>query len=318
MRIVILFVFICCCSCSTTTKKNNGAPDKKITETSLVILGTVQDGGAPHIGCKKDCCPPLYKTPNTDLQVVSLGVIDVPNQKTYLFEATPDITRQLENLQNLAPFTSKKTSDGVFLTHAHIGHYSGLQFLGKEALHSTKVPVYAMPKMKDYLTTNGPWSQLVTTKNIIIKPLAHLVPNTVTSQLIVTPFTVPHRDEYSETVGYYISGPRKTALFIPDIDKWSTWEIDIKAAVLKVDYAFIDATFYNAAEVNYRPISEIPHPFIIETMELFKTASKEEKNKIHFIHLNHTNPALRPTSNTSLTIENLGFHVARKGSVFPL
>ena len=45
--------------------------------------------------------------------------------------------------------------------------------------------------------------------------------------LKVTPFLVPHRDEYSETVGYKIQGKQKSALFIPDINKWNTWERNI-------------------------------------------------------------------------------------------
>ena len=59
----------------------------------------------------------------------------------------------------------------------------------------------------------------------------------------ITPLQVPHRDEYSETVGYQIEGPNKTAVFIPDIDKWHEWEEDITEKITLVDYAFIDGTF---------------------------------------------------------------------------
>ena len=47
--------------------------------------------------------------------------------------------------------------------------------------------------------------------------------------------------------------------------------------------------FIQDGEIN-RPMSEIPHPFITETLKLFENESREVKNKIYFIHFNHTNP----------------------------
>ena len=113
---------------------------------------------------------------------------------------------------------------------------------------------------------------------------------------------MPHRDEYSETVGYVISGPNKSALFIPDIDKWEKWKLDINAEIKKVDYALLDATFFDEKEINNRDISEIPHPFIIESMKKFEMMTPEEKNKIIFIHFNHTNPVLKD-QRESTTVE---------------
>eukprot|EP00957_Ditylum_brightwellii_P156501 11911053-Ditylum_brightwellii.AAC.1 len=66
---------------------------------------------------------------------------------------------------------TKKTPDGIFLTHAHIGHYTGLMYLGREALGAVDVPVYAMPRMRSFLKNNGPWSQLVSLGNINIQNL---------------------------------------------------------------------------------------------------------------------------------------------------
>lgn len=140
----------------------------------------------------------------------------------------------------------------------------------------------------------------------------------VSSNLKVTPFTVPHRDEYSETVGFTIYGPNKSALFIPDIDKWSKWDEDIISAISKVDYAFLDGTFYDGAEINNRDISEIPHPFISESLESFKDLSQEEKSKIYFIHFNHTNPVLIEDSEQRKEILDAGFNIANFKDVFEL
>jgi len=311
----LFFAFLILIACKenpnvNVTTQEISLSETSISKTSLVILGTIQDAGSPHIACKKECCVNLFKNENIHRKVVSLGVIDPQNGKTFLFEATPDITTQLKKLKELANI-EKELPDGIFLTHAHIGHYTGLMYLGKEATNASSIPVYAMPRMKSFLESNGPWSQLVTNSNIELQALTDRNEIQVTSNLKVTPFTVPHRDEYSETVGFIIEGPSKSVLFIPDIDKWDKWERPIIEAISEVDYAFIDATFYDGVELNNRDISEIPHPFIIESMALFNNLPQSEKTKIHFIHFNHTNPVLNPESEAYNTIINNGFNISK-------
>ncbi len=304
----------------TTSNSGESATDTiaTISKTSILILGTLQDAGSPHIACKKDCCRELFNNPDKNRKVVSLGLVDPVSNKTFLIEATPGLPQQMKNLKRHAAFAEKETPDGILLTHAHIGHYTGLMYLGKEAMNADSVAVYAMPRMKTFLEENGPWSQLVNTRNIVIKPLVGEKEIQLSSELRVTPFKVPHRDEYSETVGYRITGPNKSALFIPDIDKWEKWDTEIIKTIATVDYAFIDGTFYDAEEINNRDISLIPHPFVSESMELFKNLDAKEKAKIHFIHFNHTNPLINPQSQQYLEVLKNGFNVARINEVIEL
>ena len=277
---------------------------------AIIVLGTIQDAGSPHAGCTKDCCATLFSKPDPTRMVVSLGLIDPANKLNFLFEATPDLPRQMKLLKTYSPFRREETPNGIFLTHAHIGHYSGLMYLGRESMNAKSTPVYAMPKMQEFLEKNGPWSQLISLKNIAVQGLKNLEPQRLSSNLQVTPLQVPHRDEFSETVGYRIEGPNKSALFIPDIDKWERWSLDIVEEIKKVDYAFLDATFYDNAELNYRNMSEIPHPFVVESMQRFKDLPASEKQKIYFIHLNHTNPLLNPKSSQRKELKKNGFQVA--------
>ena len=277
----------------------------------LYILGVAQDAGYPQAGCYKKHCIPGWKDPRLEHGASSIAIIDPGSSKKYLFEATPHFPRQLYNLSEEAP-DEKYTMDGIFLTHAHIGHYAGLMFLGHEAMGASGVPVYAMPKMTDYLKTNGPWSQLISYKNIQLHPLEEN--KTVQlDNIAIKPFLVPHRDEYSETVGFHIKGPSKTAIFIPDIDKWSQWETSIVDLVRTVDYAFIDATFFADGELPGRDMSKVRHPFVIESMKLFENLPVKERNKVWFIHMNHTNPLLNENSNESHQVLNAGFNIAREG-----
>jgi pyrroloquinoline quinone biosynthesis protein B len=243
--------------------------------------------------------------------------LDKENSKSYLFEASPDLPSQMKMLKQ---FSGAETEfpNGIFLTHAHIGHYTGLMYFGREATNADKVPVYAMPKMKKFLEKNGPWDQLISLENIEIKEMTDESTVTLSSNISIVPMKVPHRDEYSETVGYKIIGPNKSAIFIPDIDKWSKWNTNIKDLIKEVDYAFLDATFFDSEEINNRDIAEIPHPFVIESMSLFKDLSSADKKKIHFIHFNHTNPLLDENSKASKEVLNKGFNIARMSDIFEL
>lgn len=318
MKQLKIFLFFSALLVGNTIVAQKATIHKPVTSTSLVILGTIQDAGSPQIGCKKDCCKKLFLQPDKDRMVVSLGLIDAANNKKYIFEATPGFTQQAKLLKNYAAFNTKETPDGIFITHAHIGHYTGLMYLGKEAMNTDSIPVYAMPQLKNFLEQNGPWSQLVKNKNIALQELNDQTEIRLTNNLKVIPFTVPHRDEFSETVGYTIIGSNKKALFIPDIDKWQKWNTNIIDAIATVDYAFIDGTFYDAAEINNRDISTIPHPFIIESMALFKDLPAAEKKKIYFIHFNHTNPVINKKSKQYRQVVQNGFNVAAVNMVFPL
>ncbi|MCF8260084.1 MAG: MBL fold metallo-hydrolase [Melioribacteraceae bacterium] len=316
LTIFLIIVIACAEDIQNIDEVDNNI--KSTGNVSLIVLGTVQDAGSPHAGCTKDCCADLFESPDKKRMVVSLGLTDKKNRKTYLFEATPDLPRQMKSLNTLAPFMQQETPNGIFLTHAHIGHYTGLMYLGKESMSAKSVPVYTMPKMKSFLENNGPWDQLIALKNIEVQPIDNEVELMLTSSLKVKSITVPHRDEYSETVGYVISGPNKSALFIPDIDKWEKWDKDIIDEIAKVNYAFLDATFFDGEEINNRDISQIPHPFVIESMAKFESLPADQKAKIYFTHLNHTNPLLNPNSEkTKIVLEN-GFNIARLNQVFDL
>lgn len=320
-KYTLVFILLIVLSCSNKSTPNQTVVQKEssgVENTSIVILGNVQDAGSPQIGCKKECCAALFENPDTKRRVVSLGVIDTENQQTYLFDATPDIAQQMKMLTQYELKSDNEVVDGIFLTHAHIGHYTGLMYLGKEAMDASATPIYVMPKMEEFLLNNGPWGQLVKRENVVLNAMVDQNAVKLSQEIMITPFLVPHRDEYSETVGLRIQGPNKSALFIPDIDKWDKWKKDIVEEIQKVDYAFLDATFYSGKEINNRDISEIPHPFVVESLEKFKDLNATEKAKIIFIHFNHTNPLLNPNSEESQKVLDKGFKIGRINDVFEL
>lgn len=302
MKIISIFIAFLLIGCSSQPE----------LEPYITVLGIAQDGGAPHAGCQKECCADRWNDPNKRLMVVSLGIVDPNSNQTWMIEATPDFSKQLEMLTG----NDGDKLNGIFLTHAHIGHYTGLIHLGREVMGTKSIPVYAMPKMTKFLRSNGPWNQLIDLENIKIKKLNDGKKIELNKRISITPFRVPHRDEFSETVGYRIEGPNKSLIFIPDIDKWEKWDEDIVNIASENEYSLIDGSFFVNGEIPGRDMSEIPHPFIVESMEALNNITN--KSAIHFIHLNHTNPALTIGSDAQNAINEAGFNIAKRNQIFKL
>lgn len=284
-------------------------------QIELIVLGAGQDAGAPQFGNPDD---PAWTDHSLRLTPTALALVDYKTSKRYLFEASPQITEQLNRLDEIMPPAGPNEGiSGVFITHAHIGHFAGLIFFGREAASTSRVPVYAMPRLLTYFSENGPWDQLVALDNIALEPLQDRMETILSPELSVTPYRVPHRDEYSETVGFVIEAGAQNALFLPDIDSWDDWETEfdvrIEDMISEVDLAFIDATFYDDFELPGRDMSEIPHPRVTDSMERLDGLPQERKSGVHFIHYNHTN-AIRfaDSEETGLVLEQ-GFNIAREG-----
>ena len=304
MKKNIIIIFILLFSCNSQEKKLPEHP-------YIVVLGIAQDAGYPQMNCNKSCCQKAWKNIGLQRTPSCLALVDPTTNEQWIIDATPNIKDQLQLLKSK---TGIEEIDGVILTHAHIGHYTGLIHFGREAVGSNKIPVFAMPRMSNFLQENGPWSQLVNLENISIKKLKSDSSIDLNKNIKIIPFLVPHRDEFSETVGYKVLINEKILLFIPDIDKWGKWETNISDLIKEVDYAFLDATFYKNGELK-RDMREIPHPFVEESIRLFAILPYSEKQKIHFIHFNHTNPLLQEGSYAQKEILEKGFKLAKEGQI---
>ena len=230
-----------------------------------------------------------------------------------MLDCSPSFSDQLWELDQVAPFEASPGLSGIFLTHAHIGHYAGLLQLGHEVMGAQQVPVFAMPRMRSFLETQGPWAQLVSYQNILLHDLNDGAPVQLNERLRVTPFLVPHRDEYSETVGFRVDGPNASLIYLPDIDKWERWATPIEDVIASVDVAYLDGCFFGDGELPGRDMSVIQHPFILESLERFESLPEAERAKVRFLHLNHTNPVLRAGTPERFEVEDAGLHIAEQG-----
>ena len=309
----LILAFLCACASSTTRVPPTISANP--TSPYLLVLGIAQDGGVPQAGNATDRG---WTDPAFRRRVSCLGLIDPSTGNRWMFDATPDFPTQLRDLC-LAPPARPAAApriDGIFLTHAHIGHYTGLMYLGLEAMGAHATTVYAMPRMRSFLETSGPWSQLVNYQNIAITMLEAGTPVNLSGGLSVTPILVPHRQEFSEVVGYRIQGPNARALFIPDIDSWEQWDAAgsrLETELAAASVAYLDGTFFADGELPGRDMRYVPHPLIEHTMDRLSPLPAAERAKVRFIHLNHTNPALWLATPARRKILDQGFKVADEG-----
>lgn len=229
---------------------------------------------------------------------------------------TPDFSLQLKMIEtrlNIQPRIS-----GVFITHAHVGHYMGLLEFGLEIMNTKNIPIYVMPKMKIFLEENAPFTQLIELNNIKLKIIEENITFDLNKNISIRPFEVPHRNEYSETVGFEIKSKNISLVYISDIDAWDQWDMDINDLIRSNDIVLLDGTFYNDAELLGRNMQAVPHPFIQDSLQQISLLEKEDRKKVYFTHLNHTNPVIKISSLERKEIIKMGCHVAEDGMVFTL
>jgi pyrroloquinoline quinone biosynthesis protein B len=221
-----------------------------------------------------------------------------------MIDATPDFREQLRLLHDAAPECALA---GIWLTHAHMGHYTGLLHLGKEAMGARRMPVHATARVCAFLRANEPWAALERDGFIALHEIAHDAPYALASGTI-TALPVPHRAEYSDTVAYSLRGVSRSLFFCPDIDRWEQWAHDVRAVVAAHDVSLLDGSFFADGELN-RDMSLIPHPLMTDTVARLAGL----RDKALFIHLNHTNPALDADSDQRQWLRERGFDVGVAG-----
>jgi pyrroloquinoline quinone biosynthesis protein B len=298
---------------SSAPDSGRNPPRSAAEPVAFRVLGTAQDAGIPHIGC--DCANCSRVRAEKRAVWVASAAIEGPSG-WWLLDASPDLPAQI-HAQGSLP-------QGIFLTHAHIGHYTGLMYLGREALGAQAIPVWCSPRMADFLRTNGPWSQLVDLGNIELHEFQTDQAIELEPGLTLTPLAVPHRDEFSDTHGFLIqnqgsrqAGHPGSLLFLPDIDQWARWERHIEDYLLPGAHLLLDGTFWSGAELPHRNLDEIPHPLVSQSIERLRGPLAGSGATVRFFHLNHSNPLWNREGPEARTLRAAGFLLAERGERVP-
>ncbi len=322
-RVLVSLTLLIWASCAATMEAKV-APQQR---PYVLVLGTAQDAGLPQIGCDCDRCQTARESPQTRRLVTSLLLVDPTAGTRYLLDASPDLPEQVE-LSKAHPREYEgaivngarpQLFDGIFLTHAHMGHYSGLLQLGREAYGTQGQLIVGTPRLSSFFSESAPWKQMLRDGTFRMETLPSGQLYSLSGDLSIQAIGVPHRDEYSDTVCFIVKTSQASLAYLPDIDKWSVWgEDQIESLIRSVDYALLDGTFFEDGEIPGRSIDEIPHPFITESMERFAALAEVDRNKVFFTHFNHTNPVSTPGSEAAKQVFTAGYGLAREGMIFEL
>jgi pyrroloquinoline quinone biosynthesis protein B len=189
-----------------------------------------------------------------------------------------------------------------------MGHYTGLLHLGQEAMAANHMPVYATASMADFLRQNAPWSALIDQHHLDLRLITPETDIFLSPNLRVRPYAVPHLRDYSDTLAFTIHGTAHSLFFCPDIDRWTQWPYQLNDFLNPIDVALLDASFYSPAELPGRDLSQIPHPFVTDTV----TYLADTRCQVYLIHLNHSNPLYQPGPERAW-VEEQGVQVGQFG-----
>jgi len=274
--------------------------DNSVMTHSLLILGSGQDAGSPQVGT--DGSTGLARSASSIAVISHAGMV-------VLFDASPDIRLQYQLLA--AHCGHAPPLDGVFITHGHMGHYAGLLHFGKEGAATDGLPLFAPASVVMFLERNEPWASLMTE--------GHLLPNAIDDatatieRIAVSAVRVPHRSEFTETVGYSIAIDEVPWVFyLPDIDGWDEWP-EADEVFANHDVCLLDATFSSPDELPGRDIEAIRHPLVPDTIERFQHLTRE--HTMILTHINHSNPLGVVGADVTDRAHALGFTIAYDGLV---
>lgn len=283
-----------------------------MADSDLVLLGSAQDGGLPHAGCLCPNCRAARLDHTRRRLPASAGIVS--GDHLALIDATSAFEEQWHMLWERSP--RSRNVDGerygapeiVILTHAHTGHYAGLWQLDRSVLAARGTRVLSPPGVHAFLSAQEPWAGMVREGFIALEPMPLDTGIELLPGIRLTAIEVPHRAEWeTDTVALIVTGSDRSALYLPDIDRWDEWQHDIADIVRDVDAAFLDGCFWAA------PTSRnVPHPPVVETLDRLQPLVDTGK-RVAFIHLNHSNPLCDPATDEYRQVIERGFQAGREG-----
>ncbi|MDP6528474.1 MAG: MBL fold metallo-hydrolase [Gemmatimonadota bacterium] len=268
-----------------------------------IVLGSVQDGGFPHLGCACEACLSAVGDPRRARRVACLGLIT--RGGVAVIDATPDLPAQLRELARCAGQSFDTPPRALLLTHLHAGHVAGLPLFGREAWAATGTPLWATEANLHFLESQEPLARLFREGHLSPQVL-HPGWDTALDDLMIQAIPVPHRSEAGDTVGFRIEGPERSLFYAPDLDALTP---DTIAQVRAADVAILDGTFFRRSELNRDDSNAVPHPAIADSLPVLAGIDTE----IRFTHMNHTNPVLDPDSPDRRAVEGMGMRISEDG-----
>lgn len=287
----------------------------------LTVLGAAAGGGVPQWNCACRNCS-LARAGDLPRMTQSSVAVSLDGTDWVVLNASPDIRAQLGGARFAPPALRGSPVKAVVVTNADVDHIAGLLSLRE----GTDFDLWASAETHAVLAENpvfGVLSGVVARRQMALYQAFSPLPG-----LTVTPFAVPGKvalfleDQLGaehriggQTVGLEITGGGRRILYIPGCAEVPDW---LLRRVEGADVLFFDGTVFADDEmiregVGSKTGARMGHVAIGGPEgTLARFAGLRIGRKV-LIHINNTNPILRPDSPERAAVTLAGWEVAQDG-----
>lgn len=288
-----------------------------------IILGAAAGGGLPQWNCGCENCN-LARRGEIPAQTQSSLAVSPDGENWAILNASPDIRTQLGNTPSLFPTGLREMPvQSVLVTNGDIDHVAGLLTL-REMQPFT---LFATNSIHGVIAGNPVFDALnasvVTRAPIALSEPFKLVPN-LTATLFPVPGKVPLYLEEGhvqtdlvgeQTVGVALQTQGKTAYYIPGCAALTP---ELRGRLEGADLLFFDGTLWQDDEMvraglGRKTGKRMGHMSMDGADGSIAAFADMQIGRKVFVHMNNTNPVLRPDSAENAQARARGWTIGQDG-----
>lgn len=293
---------------------------------SIVVLGTAAGGGVPQWNCGCDNCRAARNGhPEMRMSQASIAV-SADRQHWFLINASPDLRQQLADTPALHPRALRHSPiAGVILSNGEVDAIAGLLSLRE----GTSFNLYGHKRVLDLLAANSIFNVLK--PNLVPRHAIEAdnsfepaLPDGAPSGLEILPFLVPGKaalfvednqaNADGDTLGFVIRDQASGEKFV-FLAACAALTPELEAYLDGAKLVFFDGTLWTDDEMIRAGLSQktgerMGHMAMVSTIPALAGLGIERKV---FLHINNSNPALRPGSPERQAAENAGWLIPADG-----
>lgn len=288
-----------------------------------LILGAAAGGGLPQWNCGCENCN-LARAGHIPASTQSSLAVTMDGSAWVILNASPDIRAQLAANPALHPRRLRDTPiSGVLLTNGDIDHVAGLLSLREQQPFT----LYATGEIHDVLAAN-PLMQAVDSTRVPRVPIALDQPVTLLPGLTATLFSVPGKVplymegetvqtdlEGEQTTGVHLQAEGRNVFYIPGC---ATVTDRLAARLRGADMVFFDGTLWRDDEMITMGLSQktgrrMGHISMSGPDGSIAALRDLGIGRKIYIHMNNSNPVLRPDAPERAEAESSGWIIGQDG-----
>ncbi|GAB5468236.1 MAG: pyrroloquinoline quinone biosynthesis protein PqqB [Rhodospirillales bacterium] len=288
-----------------------------------IVLGAAAGGGLPQWNCGCANCLAARRG-EIPAQTQSSLAVSGDGETWALLNASPDLRAQLAAVPALHPRTLRDSPlHSVLLTNGDLDHIAGLLSLRERQAFS----LFATAEILEHLAANPVFAAL-DSKLVQRRAIALERPFALTDSVTATLFAVPGKVplylegetvetalEGEQTVGVLLEAGGKRAYYIPGCAAMTP---ALAARLTGASLVFFDGTLWRDDEMQRlglgaktgRRMGHMPVSGAEGSLAAFAGLGVTRKV---YVHLNNSNPLLRPGSPERREVEAAGWSVAHDG-----